>query len=271
MKPLITLLAAIWILNTNGQTYHKLLETNKFWTVETVDYIEVPPVVNQYVYSYSKDTLINSKVYQNFKNETFLREDTIERKVFMYKEGGVNKECLLYDFSAKKGDTIEVCSFVISIDSVSTFQISTGEIRNIFYYSGTVFPAYYMEGIGSNKGFVTLSEPIGPPSINLICVKQGTTEIYGEGCEGTNPINSVTSYSKVIKVYPVPADNFLNVECNETVSSYKIFDLFGKTIWQDKLRDTKIELTNIKPGFYIIEFIKSNNQVIGSRNLIIKN
>jgi len=70
------------------------------------------------------------------------------------------------------------------------------------------------------------------------------------------------SNSTEIKIYPNPANNYIEIETTLQYSSIKIIDLTGKTIKQTTLK-TKIDVSNLTNGIYFI-------QIIGKRNTIMQ-
>lgn len=73
-----------------------------------------------------------------------------------------------------------------------------------------------------------------------------------------------------IKIYPVPTNNFLNVEgLREINSQVTVYDMFGKTINNYVLIDKKIDLTNLSQGIYLLSIKDSDGTTI--RKKIIKN
>ena len=193
------------------QTPH-LLEEDKQWTVEYADYIIIPPVIDQVSYVFEGDTLISGVTYGNFGNGAFLREDTLSQKVFLYFDSG---ECLLYDFQAATGDTLELCyDLQVVIDSISTITTQDGISRKKLHTSGeNALGLYFMiEGIGSNLGFVEIGEAIGPPSMDLMCVKKGGTEIYGERCAELVSTEIPQHHSPRLILYPNPARDYIYLD-----------------------------------------------------------
>jgi PKD repeat protein len=70
------------------------------------------------------------------------------------------------------------------------------------------------------------------------------------------------SNSTEIKIYPNPANNYIEIETTLQYSSIKIIDLTGKTIKQTTLK-SKIDVSNLTNGIYFI-------QIIGKRNTIMQ-
>ncbi len=253
-----------------AQEYHPLIEDNKIWTVEFNDYIVLPPETWQSTYEYQKDTIIDMISYSYFFNGSILREDIPNKKVYVRDEGYMGNECLLYDFDAQAGDVLDVCSFEITIDSVSTIVIGNGEERKIFYYQGTVTGEYYIEGIGSNHGLIYLSEPIGPPNIEFMCLQQDGVELYGERCDEANAIydNIEEQELTAINIYPNPTNHSIKIEADLHITSYKIMDNIGRYVEQNIVRGNSIELSNLQRGVYIVEFFDDQNKMISRKRFV---
>ena len=183
MKGIITSLFLILPILLLAQFYAPLLEPQKVWTVEYADYVIIPPEVEQKQFYYVRDTIINNTTYGVYGPNVFLREDTINQKVYFIETLNASDECLLYDFSAQPGDTINNCDFEFIIDSVNTITLPGGSERKILYYSGGIGDQFYIEGIGSSAGLLELSQLIGPPSIDLMCVRKNGEYLYGERCD----------------------------------------------------------------------------------------
>lgn len=270
MKKSIILLILCTSINLFAQDYIPFLDTKTIWVVEYNDYNSLPPENWQVKYQFQKDTLIDLIDYKYYGNYAVLREDTVNRKVYLRDDHMLDNECLLYDFNAKQGDTIDVCNFQIVIDSVSKTNISNGEERKIFYYQGTIAGEYYIEGIGSNVGFIQLSEPIGPPNIDLMCVKKQEIELYGQKCDN---VTSVSNHSKnyiEINIYPNPTNSVLNFDADIELKTFRIIDNTGRIVLHNTIVNNTIELRSFKPGLYMIEFYDRKNELIKRNKFIIK-
>jgi hypothetical protein len=66
-----------------------------------------------------------------------------------------------------------------------------------------------------------------------------------------------------LKVYPNPADDFLNVELpsNFDKVSYRILDVNGKLVKQGNLRSKRIEISNLTTGSYLLQLIVEGARV----------
>lgn len=117
--------------------------------------VKVQRINNRTTSNYYFDTQ-SDKVEQ--PGEFWIREDDETRKVFIYKEHfftGEISEDLLYDFSAKEGDTIPIPKFwddidndePITVESIDSIILTNGEHRKRI----TLYPNRYgtiVEGIG---------------------------------------------------------------------------------------------------------------------------
>ena len=62
------------------------------------------------------------------------------------------------------------------------------------------------------------------------------------------------------KVYPNPFTNWLRIECLTPINSIEIVDLRGKIVYSEPYSQSKIELSHLPAGFYILK-VKSGSQV----------
>jgi hypothetical protein len=271
MKNSFYIFLFIIVSNLSAQSYHQLLDTTTIWTVEYYDYISLPPIREQINYRYIGDIILDSFTYKDFGNGAILREDTIARKVYLRNESYINNECLLYNFAAEKGDTVDACNLQIFIDSVSTIVLNNSEVRKIFYYKGAIKGEYYIEGIGSNLGFIEISEANGPPALDLMCVKKGSVNIYGQRCNEVTSLSNINQNNGSVKIFPNPSNTCVNIEATVKIETYCIIDFSGKVVLKDRLYSNTIKLNNLQTGNYFIEFYDIDGYPINKQSLIIKN
>ncbi|MBL0341469.1 MAG: T9SS type A sorting domain-containing protein [Bacteroidetes bacterium] len=104
-------------------------------------------------------------------------------------------------------------------------------------------------GVGSGNIYVTASNACGTSSERLL---NGTTNCRIAGQAATTPFN----------IYPNPAKDYLTIEFESTKGTYssKLMNMNGQIlisssgISTDGSNNTKIDLTGIAPGVYILEF-----------------
>src|SRR5690606_31104369 len=72
-----------------------------------------------------------------------------------------------------------------------------------------------------------------------------------------NALNTSEIVFNDTKVYPTYTNDFLNIETDLTETSYKIYDLSGKLIDQNK-NQTKIDVSSYSNGLYMLHFSADN-------------
>lgn len=256
----------------SGQGYHKLIEENKYWDVSYAKSECICGPFNYQTpprrYSFKGDTMINginyAKSYQsNFigeweifcppfvvdTNESFwpyhfLREDTIEKKVWLY-SGPNDVDFLLFDFSLEQGDTLYPNEFwPIIIDTVYDIVTNDGLTRKKFeiIQTGSSVPeGYYIEGIGGVAGlfeapYYYFYFPAGWPL--LMCVKDSTSNsIYEFDQYCYEFVTSVQAYENRDKflVYPNPfsTSTTLSYELKQpSTVQLSVFNQLGQLVHQ---------------------------------------
>lgn len=97
---------------------------------------------------------------------------------------------------------------------------------------------------------------------------------YKKDTINTNLVNPIIRKIKLIKkVYPNPFTDNITIELTEKAPYvFKIFDLNGKHIKTSKLNtnNMKIELPNLKTGYYILKILAPNTQILDEIKLVKK-
>jgi Secretion system C-terminal sorting domain/Peptidase_C39 like family len=59
-----------------------------------------------------------------------------------------------------------------------------------------------------------------------------------------------------IKIFPIPASSFVNIDSNEKISNFKIYNLIGQLVKNEKSDENnlKIDVSSLQSGTYILEF-----------------
>jgi hypothetical protein len=300
MKKILFLLSLlIFAVNANSQNYHKLIQPNKFWDIFCdngffYEYISK-------IYFTGNDTIIDGKQYSlsksypyqqinpgplippfvidsiSYQTGFYLREDTIEKKVYIYNTSTPVGDQLMYDFSLNVGDTL-MSDFniggdgthlvLISIDSV---VLQSGEFRRKFNYQDpmTRREGNYIEGIGGSQGIYL---PIIPAfeqsySYGYFCVNQDDVDLWGDQCNwyfvGTEKLTT----NFIIKIYPNPASETIEIEVplkylNQDFQLYTIDGVLVKTI-RLQFQNTRVALHGLNPGIYLYKIGDDSNICIG--------
>lgn len=72
-----------------------------------------------------------------------------------------------------------------------------------------------------------------------------------------------------ISVFPNPVQSILNVMDVNEYTPYKLFDINGKVVANGNIHANQIDMSSVKDGIYMLEYVSSNGRVI--KNKIFKN
>ena len=272
-----------------SQTYHKLIRDSVYW-----DEVKVNGSGNGCFgrdsikrLFFESDTLIKgmqySKVfYYNFislhidsfcppyeispikyeLNGVFVREDTIEKKVYIRNFGIDTLEHLIFDFSLQLGDSLSIdfewcCNFflVTSIDSV---QLLNGEYRKRFNLLELQvgLETYIIEGIGSVHGLVHGIFMHLVYGYYTICVKEHDTPLFSPqfgDCDVYFTGTNVVAKSK-LRVYPSIFNDYIRIENCEEECLVSIINIESKVVKEVLIDNahTVVPTSNLPTGMYLI-------------------
>jgi hypothetical protein len=174
--------------NIVGRYYVENLRIEGDTTFNGVQYKKLYKRFDEFKYAYltsqSSDSLISS-------TDAFfggIREDS--QKVYIastFYDVSMDEK-LIFDFSAQVNDTVEIWYetmgyYPVIVDSVYSVTVADGSSRNKFllkeYPSGNPLPIFWIEGIGSNFGFLSSHYVyISDVSKSLRCVKSDNVIVY---------------------------------------------------------------------------------------------
>lgn len=83
-------------------------------------------------------------------------------------------------------------------------------------------------------------------------------------------INEMENTSASVSLYPNPADNMINLQSSEEISSVQIFDMFGKNIANYEVNgtQTQISVNNLSVGMYMAKIATENGSVVKKFNVV---
>lgn len=309
MKNSIGLLFLLLFSGNNllSQAYQKMIETGNRW-----NYIDYPPTISggQYDGSYrmtyscwiSSDTIIGQTRYKNLmcdaityeRTRTYyagaLREDTVNKQVFIKLPGTGGDEQLAFTFNHAIGDTLRIDSFDNSqkriryLNAIDTVDIGDKRLRRFeicdAYYKNNfkttpyyIFTDYWIEGVGSLKRMPDqLISPYWWPEDNveepaLLCFWQKDEQIYKnpayDSCVYTSPYSSVNKNIRNhegIILYPNPVSGLLHVACAEPLLKIELLDMEGRLL-RTTLRD-EVDVSNLKEGIYFIQVTTGSGRTV---------
>ena len=218
-----------------------------------------------------KDTLLNAQQYfkmtnyastidvggncvKGFNGSFFVREDTIQRKIYKYIGGNIEE--VLVDFSLNAGDTLKIGIGHFQIDSISTDTIFGIPRRRQWYHTIMGGKQSTIEGIGNSINF-----PFGgyygewdTPYFQLLCYGKNGTLYFGlQNCTKTAPV-----WSKFFNKNNLSlnfSENILSVRNITGLTTLSVYTLLGNKVYGEKIekenysKDLSAVLLN---GLYIV-------------------
>jgi hypothetical protein len=286
MKKLSLLIFLLIIgMSSYAQEYHKLIRTDTYWDEFSVVLPEMCyTTITRYSFTNNDTTLAGNSYRINkcytfksinpgplcppfvidttpFISWSFFREDTINRKVYIYCDGcpQTQKDQLFYDFSLSIGDTLNsgeqtLFGEPLILTSIDTVTLLNGEKRKKYGFANSPSTIYYIEGIGGSQG---LDLPIveGMESYGgYLCISQSGINLWGDKCNnyfmGIDPRTN-----DGLNVFPNPAHEILNIQLPKMTLSakFEILDISGKEILTTRLNhpNTTLSILGFNPGSYI--------------------
>ncbi len=116
----------------------------------------------------------------------------------------------------------------------------------------------YVRGVGGNDGIVSLAIQ----KDDKILIGGWFTSYNGIGknriarlLSGKELITTLENTNNKFQIYPNPVKDILNIKSLEPISDYEIYSLDGrKLIKGNKVNDSKIDVSNLTKGNYLIKF-----------------
>jgi hypothetical protein len=263
-----------------GQNYNPMLGSLNEWQFTSCYFGCISDI-----YFTDGDTVVNGKTYKildgyHFINRNLLlRENETEKKVYLtITEPQYIEDLLLYDFSLKVGDTIEMLNPITPfpfnggffiLDSINILPLADGNPYRHFYFSPTLSNtissqnAVWIEGVGSLS---IINAPGGYPDINgvghLSCSFKNMELRYSnlDSINACIPLHlSIDDYlSDIHKIQLLAKSegNHFILTPAENIKEVTIYDLSGKklkTYSYSAQNQIALNLTELKPGIYILK------------------
>ena len=303
MKKLILFagLSVLLVLEAGGQVYHPFPVKNVKWT----NYLEFglsekPPDTTILCYVFNGDTTIKSIVYSRlclqsgdslhplFRGIGGLRENN--KKIYYVGSDLLgfpsDNEVLLYDFSAKAGDTVYHADYfktiILSIDSVlidssyrKRFKINS---NNNFHFKDE----YWVEGIGNMRngllGHITHIPTCCFEYWESICFSENGRVKYLNSRFNDcfprlyNGITAETPNEHKIVIYPNPVDNLFSVGGIEKGIEYdlQISDMTGKVLFTAHYSGGINQAVNFPwpNGLYLVKIVRKGGII--TNNMLLR-
>lgn len=285
--------------NLLNAQYTPFVEEGKFWIYENHLNSDFPSAISGHAITLLGDTIINSfaykKVYRlNLKGAhdcppaqvpcwrfdypyqteskeitAYIREDTLNKKIYNLLNSSTGEEALLFDFSLNVGDTLN--NYVYEsiwasstnefpggiVDSIKVIE-THGQLRNSIFTYGF----YSIIGLPFEQR-ITISEGLGFTEFGIFYKPLSVFIDYCEGeIEHCNLILSdkSTILQKEIKVYPNPSNGIFHIETDETLKNIRVFSMLGQIKTASKFTN-KIDLSPLENGIYLLEITTDKEEI----------
>ena len=278
-------------LNVKSQNYHSFIGENKIWSelefvwedTYTSNYkIEGDTIISNNTY-YMVYSCTNDSLLQDWNYQMLIREDST-KKVFGYNSFN-QEEYILYNFSLIIGDSIytggeigdnPLYAFVEDVDSI----LIDGEFRKRIIFEEW-FNEFWIEGIGSSIGpfrpFANLF--VADIGWELLCLEEDYNINYQNPNYNAcfihiiNNLNELSiQNSNLIKIYPQPAKDLVNIKIIDNSEKYdkiELININNQNKYIDKFTGNHYSInTNLfSSGLYII-LVKSKNKILHGKIII---
>ncbi len=212
--------------------------------------------------------LPNTYTFYDDTGNVYMREDIMNKKVYLKNQVTGLPDSLIYDFSLNIGDTFPNYQN-LTLTYIDTVLIAGG-YRNRFIFEFGSDSIIWIEGVG-NPTF-----PLGAvawfyyPGYQVVCSYQNDTLVYDEG--GLYAINcgNITSsvsqpttiQNQYCKLYPNPANDKLILDYfipDNVIGSFALLDISGKQVFTSELKKQNNQLIipckKISSGLYFFKFV----------------
>lgn len=280
MKKITFIIAFFSGFGLFGQSYNPMLGSINEWQFTTCNF-----GCTTDIYFTDGDTVVNSKTYKildgyhYINRNLLLRENEIEKKVYLtITEPQYLEDLLLYDFSLKVGDTIEMLNPITPfphsggyfiLDSINTMPLTDGNPYRHFYFTPTLSNtistqnAVWIEGVGSLS---IINAPGGHPDINgvghLSCSFLNMELRYSnlDSIKACVPVHlnigDFLSEKNELQLFAQSEKNRFILIPAESIKEVIVFDLSGKklnTLSFFAQNQIALDLSELRPGIYILK------------------
>jgi len=215
--------------------------------------------------------IIKSPIYSNNDNLIFVSAQG-QDSVFIFSEAHQSWE-ILYDFSAKVGDTIhtylhplDTSLMEVVIDSISFIEIN-GDTFDVQYFSTNVQVDWSNQNIRflGNTMFLLPQYALVLPQGPLRCYFPSTEKVYSLvefACDLVPTVENNNNFPNEIRSYPNPAKDYLYLSGLDNILGHiniKCYNLFGQLCLNEIITEEKTYLKNLSSGVYFCTLSDANS------------
>ena len=291
---LLCFLLLLTIINIYPQEYHKLIRLNTYWDQW---HITSPQWWYDYIwkiYFTQNDTVLEGKTYKISRyypyepvnppllippfvistvsqpTNIFLREDTLERKVYRYFEELSPKDQTIYDFSLSVGDTLQSDAIVdcfnapVIVQYIDTVILLNGELRKRFHFETMCGPINYIEGIGAEADFFGGYMPVfeGNGMGGFFCITENEIPLWNGPCEYffVGLTSTVDNINASVYSNPNLTQLIIRVDRDLLGANLTLYNLIGTENLRVKITslEMKVSTCPLSSGSYIYQITSGN-------------
>ena len=229
-----------------------------------------------------ESVVINGMDYNTIYNTTqgellgAYRNDGNQVYYCKWNGGGYDEEVILYDYDLEEGDYFnDSDEHAMMVEDVTIITDANGVERKRFTFSFLGLEdetEYWIEGIGSNKGFVNSGNytPTSNGAIfHLLCYHVDSDLIFVNPEYNTCDIDEIheNDAENQIIVFPNPASNTVNILNANQNAKVEIIDLLGRIVLSVENSDP-INVSTLPEGYY---FVRIQGETTVVRKLTVSN
>ncbi len=272
----IIIIIALIFLNFNAKSqYLSMLNSQNKWRVivktQGIQHIEEYRVGNDttiFNQTWKKIKMISdSNAVLGFVTKFYLREDTINKKVYALKPD--QSPYLYFDFNANINDTVLLYNILdnaidtFAVNSVKMWMTADSVLRRAFMITNTSNPfsfEHWIEGVGSTEGIYygnkLLYSNTNTYKLEASCFNNNLVYYSDDLLFGICNLNVGISGLNAISpnIYPNPASDFLQIENIDGKITADIYSMDGKLQKTVVLvGNNLIKINDLTMGVYILK------------------
>ena len=277
MKKLLLIITVLSFNVSFSQTYLPMLQEGNEWSVDFYEW-DGSSIRTDQLYI-GEEVILENIVYKTISSYEGVCHAREENGI-VYQYNWAGSEEIIYDFTLELGDfhTFPIVSCLYGIQSgndglpfevtnVETLFIA-GENRKVIELKddpvSPYYAEYWIEGIGSTKGFDPHSEYIDAGVTALVCFTynaNGETYFFNNATSCDNTTLGLDSFSsEEIILYPNPVTNIsiLQLPAEASIDLIKIYDFSGKLIKEERIENDyyTINALDYASGIYFFQLFE---------------
>jgi len=281
-------------LNAEAQQYLPMLQEDRQWSVDMLfsdPFGGTPPSILTEQITLTEGVEVNGQTYFRVNNNSGATDCLVrEENGIVYRLGPNNQEYVMYDFTLEINDTFELpdilmdsyCSiygwyiFEQTLVVVDTYtQNIAGANRKIIEFEELENGVeYWIEGIGSIRGFDPIGETVDINTTKLVCfTENGQTTFFNDAisCDNTTLTLQDLDIEKFV-LHPNPVSQTSQIKLPTSSSGYtlRIYDISGKLLKEsyNQKNNYLIQASDYASGTYFYKVFQDNKPLVAKQFLI---